>query len=133
MGRSAVRKAIKLVGVHRVGQVAPQHGEPRIDALSATNEKSCEQVGVALRSVSMSKQACTISRMVPALDLSSDSRRTARNPAQVTGAPHTGTAGHRPLVLFAPKRHKPPTQGLPGASDKQTNRQIDKLTDKADL
>ena len=81
----------------------------------------------------MSKQACTISRMAPALDLSSDSRRTARNPAPVTGAPHTGTAGHRPLVLFAPKRHKPPTQGLPGASDKQTNRQIDKLTDKADL
>ena len=81
----------------------------------------------------MSKQACTISRMVPALDLSSDSRRTARNPAQVTGATHTGTAGHRPLVLFAPKRHKPPTQGLPGTSDKQTDKQIDRPTDKADL
>ena len=81
----------------------------------------------------MSKQACTISRIAPALDLSSDSRRTARNPAPVTGAPHTGTAGHRPLVLFAPKRHKPPTQGLAGTSDKQTDKQIDRLTDKADL
>ena len=42
------------------------------DTLSATNEKSCEQVGVALRSVSMSKQACTISRMAPVNRLNLD-------------------------------------------------------------
>ena len=52
----------------------------------------------------MSKQACTISRMAPALDLSSDSRRTARNPVQVTGATHVRIAGHKPLVLLVPRK-----------------------------
>ena len=78
----------------------------------------------------MSKQACTISWMVPVLDLSSDSRRTARNPAQVTGATHTGRLVTGLWSCLRPKGTNHPHRDFQAH---QTNRQIDKLTDKADL
>ena len=71
----------------------------------------------------MSKQACTISRMAPAFDLSSDSRRTARNPVQVTGATHVRIAGHKPLVLLVPRKVQATHVGT---SRHQADRQTDR-------